>query len=65
MSNTASPDAFIRQSRLLESLPFSAATLWRNVKNGTFPRPVKLSERVTAWRVRDVAEWTQAQAGRT
>lgn len=35
-------------------IPFSAATLWRKVQNGTFPAPVKLSERVTAWRVTDV-----------
>lgn len=38
---------------------FSSATLWRNVKAGTFPAPVKLSERVTAWRVSDVTKWGQ------
>jgi predicted DNA-binding transcriptional regulator AlpA len=38
-------------------LPFSSPTLWRMVKAGTFPSPVKLSERVTAWRVEDIREW--------
>lgn len=38
-------------------LPFSAATLWRKVKSGEFPAPVKLSERITAWRVEDIREW--------
>ena len=42
-------------------LPFSAPTLWRKVKEGTFPRPHKLSERVTAWRVGSVREWMAAQ----
>jgi prophage regulatory protein len=62
MSKAAAPDQFIRQSTLLESLPFSAATLWRNVRNGSFPKPVKLSERVTAWRVRDVEQWKERRA---
>lgn len=63
----ALPDsAFIRESQLVQSpkrpetpapLPFSAPTLWRKVKAGTFPAPVKLSERVTAWNVGDVRAW--------
>lgn len=30
-------------------IPASPATIWRWVKAGTFPAPIKLSERVTAW----------------
>ena len=46
---------YIRQSQLIPApVPFSSATLWRRVKSGTFPRPYKLSERVTAWRVEDI-----------
>lgn len=61
------PDsAFIRESQLVQSpkrpgipapLPFSAPTLWRKVKKGSFPKPIKLSERVTAWKVGDVRAW--------
>lgn len=68
------PDsAFIRESQLVQSplrpdtpapLPFSAPTLWRKVKAGTFPKPIKLSQRVTAWRVGSVREWMSAQAQR-
>ena len=68
----ALPDsAFIRESQLVQSpkrpdipapLPFSAPTLWRKVKAGTFPKPIKLSERVTAFRVGDVRAWMTAQA---
>ncbi len=66
------PDtAFIREAQLVQSpkhphrpapLPFSAPTLWRKVKAGTFPKPVKLSERVTAWKVGDIRAWAAAQA---
>ena len=57
---------YVRQAQLIGTetqpaiLPFSAATLWRKVKDGTFPAPIKLSERVTAWRVEDVRAWMQA-----
>lgn len=49
---------YIRQSQLIPIiLPFSSATLWRKVKAGDFPRPIKLSERVSAWRVEDIRAW--------
>lgn len=35
-------------------VPVSASTLWLWVRDGKFPKPVKLGERVTAWRVEDV-----------
>ena len=63
----ALPDsAFIREAQLIQSpkrpgapapLPFSSPTLWRKVKAGTFPQPVRLSERITAFRVGDVRAW--------
>ncbi len=64
--DTLPDSAFIRESQLVQSpkrpeaqapLPFSAPTLWRKVKAGTFPKPIKLSDRVTAWKVGDVRAW--------
>jgi prophage regulatory protein len=56
---------FVRESQLIPApVPFSSATLWRRVKAGTFPSPVKLSERVTAWRVEDVRDWLNAQSAK-
>ena len=63
--------ALLREAQLVQSpkrphgtapLPFSAATLWRMTKAGTFPKPVRLSQRVTAWRVGDVRAWLNACA---
>jgi predicted DNA-binding transcriptional regulator AlpA len=46
---------YLRQSQLIPSIfPFSSATLWRKVKAGTFPKPVKLGPRITAWRAEDI-----------
>ena len=69
----ALPDsALVRESQLVRSsknadsvvapLPFSAPTLWRKVAAGTFPKPIKLSERVTCWKVSEVRAWMTAQA---
>lgn len=54
---------FVRQAQLIPAIiPFSSATLWRKVKDGSFPAPVKLSERVTAWPVASVREWIEAHS---
>lgn len=54
---------YVRQSQLIPTIiPFSSATLWRKVKAGTFPKPVKLSERVTAWDVAAIRAWMLARA---
>lgn len=42
--------------------PVSSATLWRMVKAGKFPAPVKLSEGITAWDVESVRSWLEAKA---
>lgn len=53
---------YLRQSQLIPGIiPFSSATLWRMVKAGTFPAPVKLSAGVTAWRCEDVIIWMNSR----
>ncbi len=57
---------YVRQAQLIPAIvPFSSATLWREVKAGSFPTPVKLSQRVTAWRVEDVREWMRSRTAAT
>lgn len=68
------PDsALVRQAQLvrdskyparLAPLPFSPATFWRKVKDGTFPKPVKLGQRITAWKVGEVRAWIASQAAK-
>ncbi|MBL7090398.1 MAG: AlpA family phage regulatory protein [Acidovorax sp.] len=52
---------FVRQSLLLRFVPFSKSTLWRRVKAGLFPAPVRISVGITAWRAEDVRHWIAEQ----
>ncbi|MEN2426298.1 helix-turn-helix transcriptional regulator [Chromobacterium vaccinii] len=45
---------FIRLADLRKILPVSDSTIWRRVRAGTMPAPVKLSEKVTAWRAEEI-----------
>jgi Predicted transcriptional regulator len=42
-------------------LPIARCTLWAWVREGRFPKPVKLSPRVTAWKVGDVRGFIASQ----
>lgn len=65
LSQSLNATAFLREKQLvgnarkgiLGMVPFSRATLWRKVKDGSFPRPTKLSERTTAWPTAEVLKW--------
>jgi prophage regulatory protein len=41
-------------------IPVSKSTWWAGVKDGRFPKPVKLSTRVTAWRVEDIRDFIES-----
>ena len=51
-----------KRPNLPTPLPFSASTLWRKLREGSFPEAVKLGDAITAWRVGDVRAWIRAQA---
>ncbi|ENW97964.1 hypothetical protein F900_03431 [Acinetobacter modestus] len=42
-------------------LPMGECTIWDKVRDGSFPKPVKLSERVTAWRSEDIDAWVASK----
>lgn len=35
-------------------IPARKSTWWAGIKSGRFPKPVKIGERITAWRVEDI-----------
>lgn len=45
---------FVRIPTILKILPIGKSTWWEGVKDGKFPKPVKLGQRTTAWRVEDI-----------
>lgn len=43
--------AYIRLPVVKRLYGISSATVWRGVKNGSIPKPIKISEHTTAWNV--------------
>lgn len=41
----------------------SAATVWRNVKNGNIPKPRKLTSRTTCWNVGELRDFLSKDRG--
>ena len=52
---------YVRVSQLTKLIPISKASVWRKVKEGSFPKPVKLGERITAWHMNDIEAWLAAR----
>lgn len=52
---------YLREKELLRVIPISKSTLWRKVALGTFPKPIKLSEKITVWKTDDVEDWFSQQ----
>jgi len=42
-------------------IPFSVTTLRRKVAAGEFPKPVKLSEHVIAWKMEEIHAWMKSK----
>lgn len=57
-------EGFVRIKRLALIVALSESTIWRKVKIGHFPKPIKLSDCVTAWRVADVRDWIERTGGK-
>ena len=44
-------------------IPVGKSTWWEGVKSGRYPKPVKLSERCSAWRVEDIRRLIRSLSG--
>lgn len=51
---------FVRLPAVLAVYPVSKSKLYDDIKVGRFPAPVKLSERVSAWRVEALRAFLEA-----
>ena len=45
---------FLWLPQVLSVIPLGKTSWWEGVKAGRFPKPVKLTERCTAWRAEDI-----------
>ncbi|MCG7932128.1 MAG: AlpA family phage regulatory protein [Candidatus Thiodiazotropha lotti] len=51
---TLPEDALIRIKDVLRLYPISKSGWFKGIQDGKYPKPVKLGERVSAWRVGDI-----------
>jgi prophage regulatory protein len=54
---------FIRLPEVLKIIPVSKSTFWAGVREGRFPKPVKLSVRTSAWLLSDIYATCDRLAG--
>lgn len=54
---------FVRLPEVLKVFPVSKSTWWQGVKDGRFPKPVKLGPKTTAWRVDDIRDLIASKQG--
>jgi predicted DNA-binding transcriptional regulator AlpA len=50
---------FLRLPQVLALIPVCKSTWWAGVKEGRFPKPVKLGPKVTAWRAEDIRSYIE------
>lgn len=51
------PEKILRMRTVLERTGLSRSTLYRKIRNGTFPNQVKLSEHCCGWRESAINRW--------
>ncbi len=47
-------EGFVRLPVILQALGIKKSFFWEQVKEGRFPKPIKLGPRVSVWRVEDI-----------
>lgn len=52
---------FYRLHDLKVRFGVSGSSIWSWVKQGTFPAPIKLSAKITAWEISVIEDWVQAR----
>jgi predicted DNA-binding transcriptional regulator AlpA len=60
---TKSDQQYLSDKLLSTRYKVSRATIWRWVREGTFPSPIKLTQGCTRWRSIDIFEWEAKQEG--
>lgn len=56
------PDAMLRLPQVLTLYPVGKSTWWAGIKDGRYPRGVKLSERTTAWKASEIYKLIESQS---
>lgn len=56
MSYDLPETGFLRLPQVLSVIPVGKTRWWKGVKEGRYPKPIKLSPRCTGWRAEDIRQ---------
>lgn len=56
-TNDVPQGGLVRRSQFKEAIPLGDTTIWKMVKDGRFPQPLRVSPSLRLWRAEDIREW--------
>lgn len=65
MQTSEPVDRFLKLEAVMEITSWGKTAIYKNVKEGSFPAPVKLDARRVAWSSSSVAAWVEAKKSET
>lgn len=60
--NQLSNFGFLRITDVLQLIPIGKSTWWAGVKEGRFPKPVKIGPRLTVWRADEIRQLIETES---
>ena len=55
-------DRLLRLEAVISLIGMKRSWILQKVKDGKFPKPIKLSERAVAWYASDIEDWIKSRA---
>lgn len=55
-------DRFIKSAEVRRTVGLQRTVIYKRVREGSFPPPIKLGARLNVWRESDIREWMDSQA---
>lgn len=54
-------DTLLRLPQVIKATGRSRASIFRDMREGKFPRSVRIGDRAIAWRASDIQEWIETR----
>ncbi|MFC3686101.1 AlpA family transcriptional regulator [Hydrogenophaga sp. H7] len=55
MAQDAQPETLLKLPKVLQRLPVSKSAFYEGIRDGKYPKPVKLGPRAVAWKESDIS----------
>lgn len=52
---------FVRLPEVKTIVGFGKSTIYAKIADGTFPKPIKLADRISVWKLSDLDKWVEEQ----